>query len=202
MKLLHDYYIIESLPSKDIKDGEIFLKCLKSLGGRFNPIYRRVNNIKEFENALAEFSSLNYRHLFISAHGDEENIVLVEENINAYDLFEMNIDLSQRRIFMSTCKGGSFLLAKYFIKKKAYSVIGSPDNLNQIVAVGMWPTMVLIFERQNQNRLDFNELNKTLKLLTKVYEINLAFYSFIRNQSKMKEYIYTPNRRERCDYEI
>lgn len=202
MELLQDYYIIESLSDKDIKDGKIFFDSLKSLG-RFNPIYKMADNLKEFEVALAEFSTSNYKYLFVSAHGDAENILLVNESVNAYDLLEMDIDLNQRRVFMSTCKGGSFLLAKYFIKKKAYSVIGSPDNLDQIVAVGMWPTMALVFERLNQNQLNFSELDKTLKLLAKVYEINLAYYSFIRNQQKMKEYIYAlGNGRERKDYDI
>ncbi len=105
---------------------------------------------------------------------------------------------------MSTCKGGSFLLAKYVIQKGAYSVIGSPDDLPQIVATGMWPTMALVFDRLNENRLDFKELNETLKLMAKVYHINLAYYSFIRNDShRMKEYIYSFNKkRQRINYSI
>ena len=94
-------------------------------------------------------------------------------------------------MFLSTCKGGSFLFGKYFIKKGAYSVIGAPDNLAQIVAVGMWSTMIVLFERFNNGIINFSELDKTLKLMNKVYEIDLKYYSFVRNKQQMKEYDYS-----------
>lgn len=202
MDLQHDYFIIESLTDKDINDGKIFYDALKSLR-KYTPIHKKVKTQKDFKKALIEFSNSNFKYLFVSAHGDEENIQLIKGCFNAYDLTDIKIDLTKRRIFMSTCKGGSFLLAKYFIKKGAYSVIGSPDDLDQIVATGMWPTMALVFERLNQGELDFKELNTTLKLLTKVYQINLAYYSFIRNKPKMKEYMYSCNNTlQRKDYPI
>lgn len=103
---------------------------------------------------------------------------------------------------MSTCRGGSFLLAKYFIKKGAYSVIGTPDNLSQVIATGMWITIAIVFDRLNQKSSDFKKLNKTLKLLTRVYRIPLAYYSFIRKRSdKMKEYLYHHDRK-RNNYPI
>lgn len=189
MVLRHDYFIIESLNEEDINDGKIFHEALLSLG-TYNPIYIKVYDKKEFENALLKFSKSDYKYLFISAHGDDENIYLEYDSFNAYDLDDMKINFNRKRIFMSTCRGGSFLLAKYFITKKAYSVIGSPDDLNQIVAVGMWPTMILIFERLNKNQLNFYELNKTIKQIVKIYEINLSYHSFIRNKNEMKEYLY------------
>ena len=190
MELLHDYFIIESLSENDINDGKIFNDTLLSLG-KYKPFYIKVYNKKEFENALLEFSNSSYKYLFISAHGDEENIYLEHDSFNAYDLDDMKINFSKKRIFMSTCRGGSFLLAKYFVTKKAYSVIGSPDDISQIVAVCMWPTMILIFERLNKNQLNFYELNKAIKLITKIYEINLSYYSFVRNKNEMKEYFYS-----------
>lgn len=202
MQPIHDYFIIESLEGEDIKDGLIFYNSLLSLN-KFTPKYLEVKTQKEFEEALLSFSKSNYRNLFVSSHGDEENIYLLNGNFNAYDLQELNINLKQRRVFMSTCKGGSFLLAKYFIQKKAYSVVGCPDNLPQITAVGMWTTMIIIFERINQNKIDFREINNSLSLLCKIYKTRLAYYSFIRNTKKMKEYLYTHTKsRTRNDYEI
>lgn len=202
MDFKNDYFIIESLTKEDINDGKIFYDALSSIK-KYNPILKRVKTRKGFEKALIEFSKSNYKYLFISAHGDEENIELIDDIFNAYDLDDLEIDLTNRRIFMSTCRGGSFILAKYFIKKGAYSVVGSPDDLAQIVATGMWTTMAVVFERLNKGALNFKELDKTLKIMTQIYQINLAYYSFIRNEQKMKGYIYTYNvARQRNDYPI
>ena len=202
MRTRHDYYIIESLTSQDIKDGKIFNDSLSSIKG-YNPIYKPVKSFNDFKNALTEFAHSDYKYLFVSAHGDEENIILTSGKVNAYDLIDIDINLDKRRVFLSTCKGGSFLFGKYFIKKGAYSVIGAPDNLDQIVAVGMWTTMIVLFKRFNNGQLNFQELDKTLKLMNKVYEIDLAYYSFIRNKLKMKEYIYSiKNGRTQNDFTI
>lgn len=202
IQLKNDYFIIESLQKDDIKDGIIFYNSLLSLN-KFNPKYIEVKTKKEFEEALLWFSKSNYKNLFISSHGDEENIHLLNDSFNAYDLQDLKLDLKQKRIFMSTCKGGSFLLAKYFIQKNAYSVVGSPDNLPQITTVGMWTTMIIIFERVNNRKVEFREIDTSLTLLSKIYEIKLVYYSFIRSSKKMKEYLYIHNKkRTRNDYEI
>jgi len=198
----NDYYIIESLGSNDIKDGKIFYDCLKSVK-KFNPLYKSIDTLDNFKDTLTEFANSDYKYLFLSAHGDEENIILTSEKVNAYDLIDIKIDLSKKRIFLSTCKGGSYLFGKYFIKKGAYSVIGAPDNLDQVVAVGMWSTMIILFEKYNTELLNFSKLDRALKFMNEIYEIDLAYYSFIKNKSKMKEYIYNLNNgRTRKDYEI
>ena len=202
MKLKHDYFIIESLTENDINDGKIFNDAIKSLS-RYDPVYKNVKTQNAFAEALIEFSNSDLKYLFISAHGNEMTIELTEGSFDVDDLADLEIDLKNRRIFMSTCRGGSLLLAKYFIKKGAYSVIGSPDDLDQIVATGLWPTMACVFERLNEDSLNFRELNKTLKLLAKIYHIRLAYYSFISNGFKMKEYVYSHNTaRQRTDYAI
>lgn len=104
---------------------------------------------------------------------------------------------------MSSCRGGSFLIAKYFIKKGAYSVIGTPKDLDQIVAVAMWPTMLLMFERLSNFEVNFSELDKSIKQIVDIYRIPMHYYSFIRNEDKIKEYIYEyGKKRRRTDYEI
>lgn len=202
MSLKHDYFIIESLTPKDINDGQIFYDALKSIDG-YSPTLRKVKTKQEFEKALIEFSKSDFKYLFISSHGDEENIELIKNSFNAYDLEDISIDLNKRRIFMSTCKGGSFILAKYFIKKGAYSVIGTPEDLFQIVATGMWVTMAWIFERLNNGSLNFKEIDKALKLLSKVYQIKLNYYSFLREKQEIKEYSYShTTTRQRKDYPL
>lgn len=202
MNYVNDYFVIESLNENDIKDGEIFFKSLKSLN-KYNPIYIDVKGKAEFEKAIIKFSKSNYKNLFISSHGDEENIVLLNENFNAYDLLDLDIDLNKRRVFMSTCRGGSFMLAKYFIKKKAYSVVGLPDILPQITAVGLWTTMIILFERFDKENIDFKKLNKSFLLLSKIYEIKISYFSFLRNKRLMKEYQYNgSNNKKRIDYQI
>lgn len=202
MSLKHDYFIIESMPENDISDGHIFCKAIKSTN-KYSPIYKPVNTQSEFAEALIQFSNSDFKYLFVSAHGDDMTLELVEGFFDVDDLADLQIDLKNRRIFMSTCKGGSYLLARYFIEKGAYSVIGCPNNLAQIVATALWTTMVCLFERFNQYSLDFNEINKALKYLTKIYHTNLAYYSFIRGESKMKEYKYSyKTARQRIDYPI
>lgn len=199
-ELIDDYYIIESLGENDVKDGDIFFQSLRTIEG-FEPKYFSVNDFAELESALCDFSSSSYKHLFISAHGDQENLFLTNEVVNTYDLFD--IQLNKRRIFMSSFRGGSFLFAKYFISKGAYSVIGTPEGLDQIVADGMWPTMAVIFERLSNSSIKFRELDKFLKLVVKLYQIPMHYYSFVRGKSDMKEYVYEFNkRRERIDYKI
>jgi hypothetical protein len=202
MRLKHDYFIIECLNDDDIHDGKVFYAAMGSFE-KYDPIYKEVKTKAAFEKALIEFSNSDFAYLFVSAHGNEFAIDLTDSRFEDFDLEDLEIDLKNRRIFMSTCKGGSYFLAKHFIKKGAYSVIGSPNEIDQIVATGMWPTMACVFERLNEYSLNFYELNKTLKLMTKVYQINLAYYSFIRNESKMKEYLYSPDiKRKRTDYLI
>lgn len=200
MELIHDFYIIESLKPDDIKDGKVFYDSLNSI--KKIPIYEFVSDFKEFEKALLNFEKSQYKYLLISAHGDEENLILKNENVNLYDFEDIKIRYDQRRIFMSSCRGGSYLFAKYFISKGAYSVIGTSDDLNQIVAVGMWPTMLIIFERMSTD-LNYVEINSALDKLINIYQINLHYFSFIRNKKKMKEYIFQPNKkRERKDYPL
>lgn len=104
---------------------------------------------------------------------------------------------------MSSCRGGSYLIAKYFIQKGAYSVIGSPDDLNQIVAVALWPTMVLIFDRLNYFEVNFRELDIALKQIVDVYRVTMHYYSFIRDEKKMKEYVYMYDKnRKRTNYKL
>lgn len=185
----NEYFIIESLNPGDIHDGKIFYDALISTG-IYNPIYTSVTSIIEFETALKEFESGNYKCLFVSAHGDEENIILVDESYNAYDLAELDINLTGRRVFLSTCRGGSFLIAKYFIKKGVFSVVGSPDDLPQIVATAMWTTMAIIFDKLNAGVIKYEELNTTMQFLSDIYGIDLSYFSFIKNQPKIKQYFY------------
>lgn len=202
MTLNSDFYIIESLSSNDIKDGKILFDALSSVK-KYNPIYKEVNTKKEFQHELEIFSNSCYKYLFISSHGDEENIILNKGKINAYDIQEMNIKIKERRIFMSTCKGGSFLLAKYFLQKGAYSLIGTPINLPQIVATSLWTTMVIVFDRLNNKNIQFKELDKTIKLMTNIYKVPFAYYSFKRDKKEMKEYLYSnESNRKRKDYPI
>jgi hypothetical protein len=202
MEFINDYFIIESLKKKDINDGLIFHNALFSTKN-YHPEYRTVKTKKDFKKALIEFSNSQYKYLIISAHGDEENVILTSGSFNAYDLDELEIDLKKRRVFMSTCNGGSFLLAKYFIKKGVYSVIGTPDKLDQIVASAIWVTMAIVFERLNKNIINFYQLNKVLNNMTKVYSIKLSYFSFIREKTKMKEYNYSfDGKRERINHSI
>lgn len=202
MNLVDDFFIIESLGAKDINDGKIFYDSLNSIK-ILSPIYVTVNNFNQLSKALQEFEKSNYINLLISTHGDQENLILNEEAVNTYDLFDIDLKLNNRRIFMSSCKGGSFLFAKYFIKKEAYSVIGTPDNLAQFIAVGMWPTFLVLIEQMNDFVLNFSELDKALTLIVKIYKIRMHYYSFIRGKDIMKEYIYIPNKpRERNNYPI
>lgn len=206
MTLKDDYFIIESLGPHDVKDGIVFADGIRSTG-EYQPTHRTVNTPEEFEAALIEFSQSDYRHLFISAHGNKKQIGLNDGGrYNAADLGPLAIDLHGRRIFMSTCKGGSVDFGREFIRKGAYSVIGAPDNIDQIVATGLWVTMVCIFRRFNENRVtaDYEALNNALEQLAKVYYIELAYYSFRRkDKTSMKEYIYFPEAdKKRTNYAL
>ncbi len=186
-----DYFIIESIPQDDITDGIIFNDCLKSTR-QFNPVYRFVKDIAEFNSAMREYVSSGYKYLFISSHGDFENINLLDGVINAEDIADMPLSFDGRRIFMSTCQGGSYLFAKSFIRKGAYSVVGCPDSLPQIIAVAMWTTMAAIL--LEDVGLHYRELDGSVSLLADIYNIQLKYFSFIRNESSMKEYTYERNK--------
>ena len=202
MNLIDDFFIIESLGTKDINDGKIFYDSLNSIK-ILNPIYTSVDNFNQLIEALQEFEKSNYINLLISTHGDHENLILNGEVVNTYDLFDVNIKLNNRRIYMSSCKGGSFLFAKYFIKKGGYSVIGTPDNLSQFIAVAMWPTFLVLIEQINDFITNFSELDKSLRLIVKIYRIRMHYYSFVRGSDKMKEYIYKPGeKKKRNDYPL
>lgn len=67
----------------------------------------------------------------------------------------------------------------------------------------MWSTMIVLFEKFNNRIIKFRELDSALKLMNKVYEIELTYYSFLKGKKKMKEYTYSSNvGRKRIDYSI
>lgn len=193
--MIYDYFIIESLESTDLRDGKILYNNLIVMGN-YRPKYFFVEKKEEFKLALKEFEKSGYRYLFISAHGDEENIYLSEEEdgFNVYDINNLEIQLEGRRIFLSTCRGGNYLLAKYFIKKQVFSVIGLSEDLGQAVAVALWPTLVIVFDNEKTEKIGFKKINSTLKKLSDVYNIKLIYFSFIRNKNdKIKKYTYKSN---------
>jgi hypothetical protein len=196
-----DFYIIESISDDEIQDGYVFYKALNSIEG-FDPRYTFVNNYSEFVDALEDFSKSDYLYLMISCHGDDKKLYLIEDSVEYDDLDDLTLSYLKRRIFMSSCKGGNLQLAKYFIPNGAYSLIGCPDDIPQIVALVLWPTMLMRFDELNDTVINFEEIDNALAELSKFYRIRLNYYSFIRDNKSLKEYKYnTLGRRVRKNYD-
>lgn len=180
-------FIIESLRTGDYLDGLTLGEVLDLSGIEVQ--YEHVQNEESLIEAFAKFKSTNFRYLHLSCHADSTGIEIGGIEITNERLSIIIGDaLTKKRMFMSACQGSNIDIASKIISKnKAYSLIGTPEDLSFDKSVLFWPTFYHVINEIDNSKMGFVAIKGTLKKCVNLLNITIDFYSFIRmNKNKMK----------------
>lgn len=177
-----DVFIIESLDPDDEGNGRFegsSISHVLRLHGK-NPLYRYVRTRQEFEGAVKEFGSSNYRYLHISAHAEPEGMCTT--NLDEIDYDELSDILKphicNRRLFLSACSMvHDDMAAEIIPKTKCYSVIGPKEDITFTAAAVFWPSIYHLMFSHSSQSMKREELKMYLRKVTDLFEIDIGFYS-------------------------
>ena len=181
-----DVFIIESLHEQDHLDGRLegeLIRQLLMMGGR-NPIYRCVKSYQQFIDAISEFEASQYRYLHLSCHGNESGLGFYFGFMIFEDFVGLIHDkLTNTRVFISACEVVNHHLANLLIpSSKCYSLIGPYEPINFDDAAIIWASYYYLAFKNDQKVMDRKFINRTFFTLTKLYQINLNYYSISRSK--------------------
>jgi len=184
--MLSEVFIIESLTKQDREDkrleGELIFRILK-MGGR-KPKYHFIETLGQFNEKIKEFSSSQYRYLHISCHGSPNSFKFYFGSISFEqfaDLFRDN--LANRRIFISACESVNKDLASLLIPSSmCYSIVGPYEPIRFDDAAMIWASYYYLVFKNDQTVMDRKLILRTLGTLTKLYQININYYSISRKR--------------------
>ncbi len=147
--------------------------------------YYYIRTILELEIVIEKFKESDFGFLHIACHGNEEGLSLCFEDI-IFEELEILIGkhLKYRRLFLSACKVARFELAKYFIPKyHAYSVIGTPDNIDYDKAAVFWSSFYYLMYSNDKAQMYQINLLPTLESITKTFNLRLDYFSIIKESN-------------------
>ncbi|MCW2096357.1 UNVERIFIED_ORG: hypothetical protein M2382_002895 [Enterobacter sp. BIGb0239] len=174
-------FIIESLDPDDEGNGRmegIVLANILRMDNK-SPEYRYVRNKKQLEIALKEFEKTNFRYLHISAHGNNEELVLTDDTrIRFPDLATILKPYSyHRRMFISACcMVNEQLAAALFNKCELYSVIGPMDKVGFSEAALFWSTYYHLMFKKNAKNMSGENIADVLKKLSSLFDIEMRYF--------------------------
>jgi len=177
-------FIIETLRSDDYFDGETLYEILDltDIPARYEP----ADTIDDWFRLIKDFSKSNFRYLHLSCHADREGFEINGDELSNGDFQKMTLKhLVNKRVFLSACKGGNLELASHLIlKNKAYSVIGTPENLRFDKSVLFWPSFYHAMNEIDNKRMTKKSIIHVLKKCVDLFEVPINYYSKIENDSQ------------------
>jgi hypothetical protein len=193
-KMLPEVYIIESLSKQDIKEKRLEGKLISQIlrMGKRKPKYRFVKTRSQLIEATEEFAKSQYRYLHLSCHGNSNKFRFYFGDIGFRQFAKfMHDKLENRRIFISTCKSVNMNLAKLIIpRSKCNSIIGPFEPIRFDDAAIIWVSYYYLAFKNEQTVMDRKLIIKTLTCLTKLYQINLNYFSIIQKKGiKLTKFI-------------
>jgi len=179
-------FIIESLRCGDYFDGENLDEVLGL--SKISSIHRIVLDKADLHKALKEFKNSNYRYLYLSCHADGDGIQINGEDISNKEFQRLAGSLTDRRIFMSVCKGGNRKIAGLMIgESNILSLIGCPLDLDQDQAAIFWPAFFYVMRKIDRKKTERKYISETLKKLVDLFSVSINYYSKItENPSLMR----------------
>jgi hypothetical protein len=192
--MLPEVFIVESLREEDHKkgrlEGELIAQLLR-LGGR-NPIYHLVETYDELVAAIEEFGGSQYRYLHLSCHGSANGFEFFFGSMAFAQFVDLLHDkMENRRIFVSACEAVNDQLANLLIpRSKCYSIIGPFEPIRFDDAAIIWASYYYLAFKNDQTIMDRKLIVRTLSSLTKLYQININYYSISKLKGvKLKPFI-------------
>lgn len=184
--MLPEVFIIESLTKKDREEnrleGDLIQRILKM--GRRKPKYYFVETLNQLIEKIEEFDLSEYRYLHLSCHGSSNSFTFYFGNMDFVQFAELLRDkLANKRIFISACESVNKDLASLLIPStKCYSIIGPYEPIEFDDAAMIWVSYYYLAFKNDQIKMDRRLILRTLKNLTKLYQINLNYYSISRKR--------------------
>lgn len=177
-------FIIESMDLDNEIEGNLdgfALKTILDLCDIPNDYYY-IRTILELELVIEKFKESDFGFLHIACHGNEEGLSLCLEDIIFEELeLLLGKHLKYRRLFLSACRVARFELAKLFIPKyHAYSVIGTPDDIDYDKAAVFWSSFYYLMYSNDQDQMYQTNLIPTLESITKTFNLRLDYFSIIK----------------------
>jgi hypothetical protein len=188
-------YIIEFLRADDYPDGDNLHKILKL--SLIDTKYKWVNSKEEFKNALKSFNKSRFRYLHISCHADETGLEINGDEITNLEFQQMTEKyLSNKRLFLSACKGANRHLASLIVSKNnAYSLVGIPTNLDFDKSALFWPSFYHLINEVDTKRMKRLQIIDIVKKLVALFNVPVNYYSRINNSKS-----YMRRLKIRCGY--
>lgn len=188
-----EVFIIESLRKADHEEGRLeggLINQLLRMGGR-EPIYKLVETEEQLTDAIRSFGESGYRYLHLSCHGSEKAFEFYFGSMPFEKLVGL-LDgrLENKRIFVSACEAVNEHLATLLIPStRCYSVVGPFEAIRFDDAAIMWTSYYYLAFKNEMRRMDRKLIVRTLNALTKLYEVNLNYYSISRKTGvKVKQF--------------
>lgn len=180
-------FIIESMDLENERKGKLdgfALKTILDLCDIQNEYYY-IRTILELKYVIDKFKDSDFGFLHIACHGNEEGLSLCFEDIIFEELeLLLGKHLKYKRLFLSACKVARFELAKYFIPKyHAYSVIGTPDNIDYDKAAVFWSSFYYLMYSIDRVQMYQVNLLPTLKTISKTFNLRLDYFSIIKESN-------------------
>lgn len=178
-------FIIESMDIVNENRGKLdglALKTILDLCDIPNEYYY-LRTTLELERVMEEFVKSNFQFLHIACHGNAEELCLTLEDIS-FEAFEeiFGESLWHRRLFLSACQVARLELAQRLIPKyHAYSVIGTPNDINYDKAAIIWSTFYHLMHEKDQAQMFQRDLLPLLKKVSRLFGISLNYFSIIKD---------------------
>jgi hypothetical protein len=186
-------FIIENLRGEDFFDGENLHEILEL--SNIQSIYKEVHDKAEFIAAMDDFKESNLRYLHISCHADMDGIEINGEEITNLELSKIfKNKITNRKIFLSVCKGGNRNIATAVAKCGGQSLIGTPINLHFDKAALFWPSFYHVINRADSSKMNQKSISGTLKKCVDLFEIPINYYHGIKGDTKrLRRYKFRHN---------
>lgn len=192
--MLSEVFIIESLRKEDHDEGRLEGNLIAQLlrMGRRNPVYHLIETRDGFVEAIDQFGASQYRYLHLSCHGNADSFEFYFGTM-AFEQFVGLVQnkLRNRRLFISACEAVNDHLATMLIpSSKCYSVIGPYERIRYDDAAIIWASYYYLAFKNDLTIMDRKLILQTLRALTRLYQINLNYYSISRRRGvKLKRFV-------------
>lgn len=179
-------FIIESMDLDNEYKGKLdgyALKTILDLCDIPNE-YFYIRTILELQYVIEKFKESDFGFLHIACHGNEEYLSLCFEDIKFAE-FELLLGqhMKYRRLFLSACRVARFELAERFIPKyHAYSVIGTPEDIDYDKAAIFWSSFYYLMYSKDILQMYQANLIPTLTTITKTFKLTLVYFSIINER--------------------
>lgn len=160
-----EVFIIESLKfeeEENYREGDMICRSLRMSGKK--PLYHYVRTTAELEHFIGEFEKSNYRYLHISCHGSKSGISTTLEDLTTDDFAEIvGPSLEKRRLFLSTCRASTPVMAKaVFAQSNCYSIAGPVNSIHFDDSVVLWTSFYHLMFKANDRAMKLDRLKRTL----------------------------------------